>query len=166
MEKLKFDFDFIGLQNYTQFVTKHLLVPHIWAFEHLPKHRGVAPEMITEMGWEICPEGIYKIIKQYAAYENIPPLMITENGCAVPDRIENGRVHDKRRVDFYKSYLQQVLRAKKEGADIRGYFAWTIMDNFEWAEGFDPRFGLVHVDFETQQRTIKDSGFWFKEFLR
>lgn len=165
IEKLKFDFDFIGLQNYTQFVARHAMLPCVWAFEQKPKNRGIPPEMITDMGWEVCPEGMYKIIKKYAAYENLPPIMITENGCAMPDKVENGKVHDPRRVEFYKSYLEQVLKAKNEGVDIRGYFAWTIMDNFEWAEGFDPRFGLVHVDFETQKRTIKDSGLWFQEFL-
>jgi beta-glucosidase len=166
LEKMTFEFDFIGLQNYTQFVARHALLPCVWAFEQKPHRRGVPPEMITEMGWEICPEGIYKIIKQYAAYEKLPPIVITENGCAMPDEVNaQGRVDDQRRIDFYKSYLQQVLRAKNEGVDIRGYFAWTIMDNFEWAEGFDPRFGLVHVDWETQKRTVKNSGRWFQEFL-
>jgi len=108
---------------------------------------------------------IIKIIKQYAAYEKLPPIMITENGCAMPDKVADGKVHDPRRVEFYKKNLQQVLKAKKEGVDIRGYFAWTIMDDFEWAEGFDPRFSFVHVDFETQKRTIKDSGLWFQSFL-
>ena len=166
LEQLKFDFDFIGLQNYTQFVAQHMLLPFIWAYEQPPKKRGVPPEMITEMGWEVCPEGLYKIIKQYAAYENLPPIVIAENGCALPDVVENGRVHDQRRIDFYQSYLAQVLKAKQEGVDIRGYCAWTIMDNFEWVEGFDPRFGLVHVNWETEERTIKDSGFWFQEFLK
>lgn len=166
LEKLKFDFDFIGLQNYTQFVAQHMLLPFIGAYEQHPKKRGVPPEMITEMGWEVCPEGLYNIIKQYAAYENLPPIVIAENGCALSDVVENGRVHDQRRIDFYQSYLAQVLKAKQEGVDIRGYCAWTIMDNFEWVEGFDPRFGLVHVNWETEERTIKDSGFWFQEFLK
>ena len=110
---------------------------------------------------------MYRIIKQYAAYENLPPIVISENGCAFRDQVTpDGQVHDQQRIDFYKSYIEQVLRAKNEGVDIRGYFAWTIMDNFEWAEGFEPRFGLVHVDWETQKRTIKDSGLWFQEFLR
>lgn len=117
------------------------------------------------MGWEVCPEGIHQIIKQFAAYENLPPVNITENGAAFKDTVVNGRVHDKQRVEFYRQYLENVLKAKKEGVDIRGYFAWSFMDNFEWAEGYRPRFGLVHVDYETQKRTIKDSGLWFKDFL-
>lgn len=167
LERLTFDFDFIGLQNYTQFVAKHALLPCVWAFEEKPHKRGIPPEQITEMGWEICPEGLYRIIQQYAAYPNLPPIVISENGCAVPDEVTaDGRVHDTRRIDFYQRYIAQVLRAKNEGVDIRGYFAWTIMDNFEWAEGFEPRFGLVHVDWETQKRTIKDSGRWFQAFLK
>ena len=75
-------------------------------------------------------------------------------------------MHDARRLDFYKQYIGEVLRAKQEGIPIDGYFAWTFLDNFEWAEGYHPRFGIVHVDFETQERRIKDSGLWFREQLR
>ncbi len=166
-EKMAFDFDFIGLQNYTRFVIRHsAIIPFVGANQVKPKRRGVPPENITEMGWEVYPEGIYRIIKQFAAYPNIPPIIITENGCAFPDTVgADGRINDKLRVDFFKKYLEQILRAKNEGVDIRGYFVWTLMDNFEWAEGYKPRFGLVHVDFDTQQRRIKDSGLWFKDFL-
>ena len=79
----------------------------------------------------------------------MPPIIITENGAAFKDRVEGNNVHDKQRVDFYQAYLKNILKAKKEGVDIRGYFCWTFMDNFEWAEGYHPRFGLVHVDYET-----------------
>ena len=90
-----------------------------------------------------------------------------ENGAAFEDLVtDDGRIHDKKRVKFFKDYLGNILKAKKEGVDIRGYFVWTLMDNFEWAEGYKPRFGLVHVDFETQERRIKDSGRWFQEFLK
>jgi beta-glucosidase len=166
MEKLAFNFDFIGVQNYTQMIATHSLIPFVWAFEVSPKKRGVLPENMTDMGWEVYPEGIYKVLKQFNEYKNIPPIIVTENGCAFPDKVENGRVHDPRRIKFFQDYLVQVLRAKKEGMDIRGYYVWTLMDNFEWQEGYVPRFGLVHVDFETQKRTMKDSGLWFKEFLK
>jgi beta-glucosidase len=168
MDKVSFDFDFIGLQNYTQVVTKKAaLIPFLGANQVKPQKRGVQPENITDMGWEVYPEGIYNIIKQFAAYKNIPPIIITENGAAFPDSVTaEGKIHDSKRIEFFKKYLENVLKAKKEGVDIRGYFVWTLMDNFEWAEGYKPRFGLVHVDFETQQRRIKDSGLWFKEFLK
>jgi beta-glucosidase len=117
------------------------------------------------MGWEIYPAGIYEMLKKWSTYPGIKKIYVTENGSAWPDRVENGAVHDERRVRFFKDYLEQVLKAKREGVPVYGYFVWTLMDNFEWAEGFHPRFGLVHVDFDTQKRTIKDSGLWFRDFL-
>lgn len=165
-EKLKFQYDFIGVQNYTRIMVRHSLWPPIiWANQVKPKNL-VGPDDITEMGWEVYPEGIHQVLKQFAAYPGVDKIIVTENGAAFPDTVEGDRVHDVKRVNFYKNYLAQVLRAKREGVNIKGYFAWTLMDNFEWAEGYKPRFGLVHVDFETQKRTMKDSGLWFKEFLK
>jgi beta-glucosidase len=163
--KMAVDLDFVGLQNYTRAVAKYSLLPFVW-FRDIPaKKRGVAPENTTDMGWEVYPEGIYEMLRQFAAYPNIPPIIVTENGAAFPDAVENGAVRDTRRVEYFQRYLAQVLRAKRDGVDVRGYFVWTLMDNFEWAEGYRPRFGLVHVDFATQQRTVKDSGKWFRDFL-
>ena len=117
------------------------------------------------MGWEVHPEGIYKMLKYFDRYEGIDKIIVTENGASFPDKLEGGAIHDEKRKKFYQDYLRQVLRAKREGVNVAGYFGWSLMDNFEWAEGYQTRFGLVHVDFETQKRTIKDSGLWFKEFL-
>jgi len=164
MPNLKFDFDFIGVQNYTREVVKgNSLIPVMKGMEVKPKDRDV--KEITEMGWEVYPEGIYQIIKQFAAYPGVKQIYVTENGCAFPDELVNGRVKDVKRVDYYERYLKQVLRAKQEGVNIGGYFSWTLLDNFEWSEGFKPRFGLVYVDFKTQERTIKDSSLWFRDFL-
>jgi beta-glucosidase len=91
--------------------------------------------------------------------------MITENGAAFPDFLINGAVNDLQRTKYIQDNLKQVLRAKKEGYNIEGYFTWTLTDNFEWAEGYHPRFGLIHVDFDTQKRTIKQSGLWYADFL-
>ncbi len=165
MEKIPFQFDFIGLQNYTRVVARKSLIPFVRANQVKPERRKVPYEFITDMDWEVYPEGIYGIIKQFAAYKNCPPIIITENGAAFPDNVANDKVHDERRTEFYKRYLGEVLRAKREGVDIRGYFCWTLMDNFEWAEGYRPRFGLVYVDYATQRRIVKDSGLWFKSFL-
>ena len=163
-EKLKFDFDFIGVQNYSRVVGRFSLFPPIvWANQ--VKAKNIEGAEITEMGWEVYPEGIYKILKQFAAYKGVNKIIVTENGCAFPDVVEGNAVHDKQRISFFKSYLQNVLRAKQEGVNVQGYFVWTLMDNFEWAEGYKPRFGLVYVDFPTQTRVIKDSGLWFREFL-
>ena len=164
-EKMKFDFDFIGLQNYTRILARFSLWPPVvWANQVKP-HKIKGAEL-TEMEWEVYPEGIYKILKQFSAYEGIDKIIVTENGAAFPDTLEDNHVHDVKRVKFYRDYLKNVLKAKREGVNIQGYFAWTLMDNFEWAEGYDPRFGIVYVDFATQKRTIKDSGYWFQHFLK
>jgi beta-glucosidase len=105
------------------------------------------------------------MLKYFDRYEGIDKIIVTENGASFPDKLEGGAIHDEKRKKFYQDYLRQVLRAKREGVNVAGYFGWSLMDNFEWAEGYQTRFGLVHVDFETQKRTIKDSGLWFKEFL-
>ena len=163
-EKLAFDFDFIGIQNYTRSVVHNsFIVPALHALEDSPKKRKVP---YTDMGWEVYPEGIYYLLKKFAAYKGIKKLIVTENGAAFPDVLENEKVHDSKRVEFFKGYLEQVLRAKKEGVPVVGYFAWSLLDNFEWSFGYRPRFGLVYVDFVSQKRYIKDSGLWFKEFLK
>ncbi|MCS6935802.1 MAG: GH1 family beta-glucosidase [Chitinophagales bacterium] len=161
---MKFDFDFIGLQNYSRLVVYRLgLIPMIHFANVSAKKLG---HDVTEMGWEVYPEGIYHIIKKFSAYRNMPPIIITENGAAFKDEVVNGEVNDTKRLQFIKDYLAQVLRAKREGADVRGYFIWSFLDNFEWAEGYRPRFGIVHVDFNTQKRTVKQSGKWFSDFLK
>ncbi|HEU4470682.1 MAG TPA: GH1 family beta-glucosidase [Flavisolibacter sp.] len=160
---LSFDMDFIGLQNYTREVVRYSAVmPYVNARLVKASKRNVPH---TAMDWEICPEGMYRILKKFHAYTNIPKLVITENGAAFDDVVDNGHVKDPYRVDFFKAYLAQVLRAKKEGVNVAGYFAWSFTDNFEWAEGYRKRFGLVYVDYATQKRIVKDSGFWYKQFL-
>lgn len=165
MEKVSFDFDFIGLQNYTREVVKKSIIPYVRATMIKPKKREVPEDRITEMGWEVYPEGIYQLLKKFAAYDKVDKIIVTENGAAFPDRVEGNQVHDARRLAFIQDYLDQIRRAQKEGVNVQGYFIWTFMDNFEWAEGYEPRFGLVHVDFATQERRIKDSGKWYRDFL-
>ena len=167
-EKMKFDFDFIGIQNYFRTVTRFNIFPPImWASRVNPKRLVEDKNDLTDMGWEVYPAGIYEVLKQFGAYPGIKKLYVTENGSAWKDLLVSGpAVHDERRIRYFKDHLEQVLKAKNEGVPVHGYFVWSLMDNFEWAEGFHARFGLIHVDFETQQRTMKDSGFWFKEFLK
>ena len=162
-----FDFDFHGVQNYFRIVATHSgFPPVLWANQVKPLQLVKDKTELTDMNWEVYPEGIYEVIKQLSAYKGVKKIYVTENGAAFADKIEEGRVHDSKRVQFFKDYLVQVLKAKNEGAPVAGYFVWSLLDNFEWAEGFHPRFGLVYIDYETQQRTIKDSGLWFKEFLK
>lgn len=163
-DRLTFDFDYIGLQNYFPITVRYnAFVPVLQAWEVKAKSRK---KPYTAMGWEVNANSFYTIIKQFAAYPQIKNLMITENGAAYRDTIaSDGHVHDQERIAYFQSYLAAVLKAKNEGINITGYMAWTLMDNFEWAEGFDKRFGLVYTDFKTQERTIKDSGYWFRNFL-
>lgn len=166
-EKLKFDFDFIGIQNYTRELVKASIFPPVmWAWQIPADKKPVENIEITDMNWEVYPEGIYNVLKKFAAYPGVKKILVTENGAAFTDTLVDGRVHDDKRTKFYQDYLAQVLRAKKDGVNVTGYYCWTLMDNFEWAEGTRPRFGLVYTDFTTQKRIIKDSGLWFKSFLQ
>lgn len=163
-ENMKFDFDFIGIQTYTREIIRYsLLTPYLHAKLVKAEKRKVP---LTSMKWEVYPEGIYPIIKKYTAYNQIKKIYITENGAAFPDFMQNGIVDDRERLKFIQTSIRELLRAKEEGCPVEGYFVWTLTDNFEWAEGYHPRFGLIHVDFETQKRTVKASGKWYAEFLK
>ncbi|ALM48446.1 beta-galactosidase [Flavobacterium psychrophilum] len=161
---MAFDFDFIGLQCYTrEIVRSSMLTPYIGAALVSAEKRKVP--LITEMKWEVYPEAMHHILTKFNQYEGIKKIIITENGAAFPDIIENGKVNDTLRTQYIKDHLAQVLKAKNEGIKVDGYFVWSLTDNFEWAEGYHARFGLIHIDFETQQRTIKQSGRWYSQFL-
>lgn len=162
-ERMTFDFDFIGLQNYFPLTVKfNTFIPVIQAWEVKAKSRK---KPHTKMGWEINSESFYNIIKQFASYPNVKEIFITENGAAFNDKLVDGKVEDEERIEYFKLYLSAMLKAKNEGINITGYMAWTLMDNFEWAEGYNVRFGLIYNDFKTQVRTVKQSGYWWKEFL-
>ncbi len=163
VEKMAFDFDFIGLQCYTREIVKSsVFTPYVWAKLVPAIKRNVA---FTEMGWEVFPESIYELLQQFAKYPNLPKIIITENGAAFKDEVSDEKVSDEKRIDYIKKHLEQLLRAKKDGVNVNGYFVWTLTDNFEWAEGYHTRFGLVHVDFDSQKRIVKDSGLWYRNFL-
>ena len=162
-QKLAFNMDFIGLQNYTREI-----VTHSWLTPYLQAKIVKADERMVErtsMNWEVYPPAIYRMLQQYGSYKNMPPIIVTENGAAFEDVLQDGVVDDTKRKKFLQDYILEVLKAAKSGINIKGYFAWTFTDNFEWAEGYHPRFGIVHVDFATQKRTIKSSGLWYKKFL-
>jgi beta-glucosidase len=163
-QNMHFDFDFIGLQNYTREIVKYsFFTPYIQASLVKAKDRNVP---ITAMGWEVYPPAIYHMIKKFNAYPQIKKILVTENGAAFPDEVVDGKVDDPKRLEYLQTHLQQVLKAKQEGCKVEGYFVWTLTDNFEWAEGYHPRFGLIHVDFNTQKRIIKSSGYWYADFLK
>ena len=164
VESMQFNFDFIGVQLYTREIVEYsFLTPYIHANIVKAKKRNVP---LTDMGWEVYPQSIYEILKQFNQYTNIRKLYITENGAAFPDEVKDDAVNDVKRTAYLQEYLQQVLKAKNEGYKVSGYFVWTLTDNFEWAEGYNPRFGLIHVNFDTQQRIIKSSGQWYGDFIK
>ena len=120
----------------------------------------------TQMGWEVYPDGFRDLLLEFKRrYPKLPPIYITENGMASDDAVQAGRVHDAQRARYFNNHLAAVDAAMRKGVDVRGYFAWSLMDNFEWSYGYEKRFGLVHVDYRTQARTPKDSALAFKQFL-
>jgi beta-glucosidase len=118
---------------------------------------------LTENGWEVYPRGMYDIVMRVSKAYNLP-IEITENGCSYGDYPDaSGRVADDRRIHFYREHLRELSHAIRDGADVRGYHAWSILDNFEWAEGYTQRFGMVYIDFPTQRRFVKDSAKWYSK---
>ena len=119
------------------------------------------------MGWEIYPKGLtYVINKLKKNYSRMTPIYITENGIAHSDSLEQGRVDDQERVSFYAKHLFQIKKLLIKGVPIKGFFAWSLLDNFEWSYGYSKRFGLIYVDFKNQKRVPKSSWFEFKKALK
>ena len=121
-----------------------------------------APGPVTDMGWSIDPRGLYELLVRLSREVPGLDLYVTENGAAYPDVVsEDGAVHDPDRTAYLHQHLDAVARAAADGVAVRGYFLWSLLDNFEWAWGYSKRFGIVHVDYATQRRTVKDSGHWY-----
>ncbi len=163
-EAMQAPFDFIGVQVYTREVVKRsFLSPYVGVKPVSAAKRGVKK---TVLGWEIHPPSIYEILKKVSAYGNVKKIIVTENGAAFNDFVFEGKVEDEYRINYYREHLDHVKRAQNEGVNVKGYFIWSFTDNFEWSEGYYPRFGLVHVDFKTQERLVKNSGWWYGDFLK
>jgi beta-glucosidase len=127
----------------------------------------VAGSEYTEMGWEVCAPALRRMLNKINRDYNVPPIYITENGASFQDEVSSdGKVHDPRRLDYLKNHFIQTRLAMQDGVDVRGYMVWSLMDNFEWGHGFTKRFGIIRVDYETQKRTVKDSGEWYAELIR
>lgn len=121
---------------------------------------------VTDMGWEIYPQGLTELLISLNESYDLPPIYIAENGAAMADTIDNGEIKDIERIEYLQTHLVAVNRAIERGVNISGYFYWCLMDNFEWAHGYTKQFGLVHVDFETQERIPKASGYAFRDLLK
>ena len=117
------------------------------------------------MGWEVYPEGLTELLVRLHNDYDVPPLYVTENGGAFKDVFDDGRIHDQPRIDYIAHHIAAVADAIRQGVNMEGYMVWSLLDNFEWASGYEKRFGIVHVDYETQVRTLKDSALWYRDFL-
>ncbi len=124
------------------------------------------PGELTDMGWGVEPEGITWMLKRIHDWAPGLPLMITENGAAYPDVVAaDGAVHDPKRTDYIQRHIAAVHDAIEAGVNVVAYYVWSLLDNYEWAKGYSMRFGIVRVDYETQTRTVKDSGIWYRDWL-
>lgn len=119
----------------------------------------------TAMGWDVYPQGLYELLLQLNERYQLPPLLITENGAAFDDKEQSGEVHDAERMHYLQSHFEACEQAIRDGVNIKGYFVWSLMDNFEWAEGYTKRFGIVYVDYATQKRIKKTSALALTSFL-
>jgi beta-glucosidase len=162
LELTRAPLDFLGINLYSR--------SHVAACEGGPlgldaQHvmaRGGEQGPTTDFGWEVWPDALYDMLMRVTADYDRPVLEVTENGCSYADGPDsNGVINDPRRIEFFRGYLAAVARAIDENADVRGYHAWTLLDNFEWAEGYRQRFGLTYVDFPSADRTLKASGRWY-----
>lgn len=164
MEIISRPFDFLGVNYYTrQFARNVWYLPFFRSWVDRDPPPGVQH---PELGPQGYPQGIGELAKRYREDYGNPTIYITENGAASDDIVEDGRVRDTYRQKYLELYLAELSKAIQEGSDVRGYFIWSLLDNFEWSSGFGCRMGLVHVDHATQKRTIKDSGYWVRELIR
>jgi beta-glucosidase len=150
--------DFLGINNYSRFV--------VAAGTDGPRNVGNPDAQHTDMGWEVYPDGLHDVLVRVARDYQPAAIYITENGAAFPDvRVHDGAVHDVERTAFLESYIGAVGRAISGGAPVKGYFVWSLLDNFEWGFGYSKRFGIVYVDFPTLERAPKDSFYWYRDLI-
>jgi beta-glucosidase len=155
MSHIRQELDFLGVNFYTR---------HFVSTQE-PALRAPGTMGFTDMGWEVVPEVLTQHLVRLSRDYMPPPMFITENGMANPDSVVDGRVHDTARVEYLRTHLAAVARAVEQGVDVRGYFYWSLLDNFEWDSGYTKRFGLFHMDYATQERTAKDSAHWYRDFI-
>lgn len=159
MELISSPIDFIGLNIYTGAYAKANKDGYAERLDTVPGHPH------TAIGWDIVPETLYWGTKFFYDRYGLP-IFITENGMSAHDCISlDGKVHDPNRIDYLNRYLLELKRSAEDGTDIRGYFQWSLLDNFEWAKGYSERFGMIYTDYPTQKRVIKDSGYWYKNII-
>jgi len=164
MKVISRPFDFLGVNYYTRQYARYVwYLPFFRAWVDRDPPPGISH---PELGSQAYPEGMRELNKRYREEYGNPVVYITENGTDDSIPVTNGHVKDVQRQRYLELYLAELSKAIEEGSDVRGYFIWSLVDNFEWSSGFSKRFGLVHVDHVTQKRTIKDSAYWVRELIR
>jgi beta-glucosidase len=159
LETISAPLDFLGVNYYTRNIVRAdpaggepVTVP-VEGTEH------------TEMGWEVYPDGLYELLVRLRDDYELPPVYVTENGAAFADHRSNGSVPDPQRASYVERHLRSIGRAAEDGVPVRGYFLWSLLDNFEWSLGYSQRFGIVYVDFETLERVPKSSYRWYRDVI-
>jgi beta-glucosidase len=117
------------------------------------------------MGWEVYPQGLFEWLTRLTYEYRFPALYVTENGAAYPDNPDDCRIEDTQRIHYLREHFAQAWRALQVGVPLKGYFVWSLMDNFEWSHGYTKRFGLIYVDFKTQERRMKRSAHWYRQVI-
>jgi beta-glucosidase len=165
MERIHQPLDFAGLNLYSRLFAYH--DPNIPLMEAMLDFGHHIPGAeYTHFGWEIYPQSIHESLMRFKNEWGDPVVYVTENGTAADDRLVDGEVNDQERIDLLTSYLAEVRRAMDDGVKVEGYFQWSFMDNFEWAEGYGSRWGIVHVDFDSLERTPKASAYWYRDLIK
>jgi beta-glucosidase len=166
MQLVRAPLDFVGINLYVRTIASSVGAieratnMQDWLFP--VKMQGAHEGPMTDIGWEVWPKALYDVVMRITRDYNRPVIEITESGCAYNEAPDGtGAVHDTRRVSYHQAYLAALAQAMNDGADVRGYHAWSLLDNFEWAEGYSQRFGFTYVDYKTQKRTMKESGKWY-----
>lgn len=155
LETIAQPLDFLGINYYTR----------IWSSTSNPPVPAPHAQGTSDMGWENYPEGLTELLCGLKRDYPLPPVFITENGLANRDVLVDGKVDDQPRIEYMRTHLSALKAAIDAGVDVRGFFYWSLMDNFEWSSGYAKRFGLVHVDYQTQVRTPKESAHWYRRFI-
>lgn len=163
-DRMREPVDFIGVNHYSRFIARRTLLPFIGFRLMRPVYENA---LFTDFDWEIYPDGFFDILTWIRDTYGNPPLIVTENGAAFDDRPDGTAVvDDQRRVAFLRDYLTALHRAMEHGVDVRGYFVWSLLDNFEWAHGYGKRFGLYAVDYSSGRRSPKRSALWYRGVCR
>jgi beta-glucosidase len=153
MQQINQPIDWLGINYYARNISSVIEIP-----------APLPGSQYSDFGWEVSPQGLRGMLTRITKEYGAPPLYVTENGAYFNDVMDKyGNVHDRRRKHYFREHVKNVALAIKDGANVKGYIAWSLMDNFEWASGYNKTFGITHVDFATQKRTVKSSGRWFSK---